>query len=117
MRFTFKETARYSSPGPVFYKSDRIQVGPDHNKMFTQAIVESRVNGVNTAYATWDITCEWASNHHWGISMNKHFFGRAASHKARAWCNYLLNNPPNSWNKIEYNPRQEASEQEEEKKQ
>lgn len=103
MRFTFTETARYRSPGPVFYESNELPIGLDYQRIFSRALVQSRVNGANTAYATLFIIIKWASDasSHWSISLNRHFFGRAAAHKARAWCNFLLNNPPSSWQKIE----------------
>ena len=96
-KFVYSETVRYPSPGPIFYKSNKVQYGREWDKLFLEAHVETRVNGPGTAYARVVLSVEWASNLHWGISINRHLLGKRAGQRARAWCNYMLKNPPSSW--------------------
>ena len=96
-QFTWSLTAHYTRPGPDFYTSDKLQYGTESYLLYCRAEVETRVNGPKTAFAKITFSVEWASNMTFGLDFNKHFFGTHAGQQARAWCNYLLNNPPSSW--------------------
>jgi hypothetical protein len=74
-----------------------MQYGHDYQHTFAYGRVETRVNGIGTAYAEVAFSVEWATKEKWGITINKHFFGSHAGQQARAWCVYLIAHPPSSW--------------------
>jgi len=101
--FKWKKIRSYGKRSPIFYKSDRKRVGIEHNKMFIMAEVQTRINGPNTAWGRIYLTVEWPTfdEQKWGWQLYRHESGHNASHKIRAWCNYLLNYFPYGISKIE----------------
>jgi len=101
MKFSWTKGADYGRRGPIFYESNKIQIGKSYQGKFIRANIETRVNGKGTAFAEIHLTIEWAANLKWGWTIYRHFTNsKQAGNKARAWCNYLLNNPPYGVNKI-----------------
>ena len=97
-KMNWKLKLRYPYPGPDFWESDKVQHGLDYQGLFAQATVQTRVNGVGTAYATVRYSVESASPKLiWGVDINKHFRGTHAGQQARAWCRYMMENPFSSW--------------------
>ena len=80
----------------TIYLSDRIQYGFPPNKTFCWAQYTTGINGPNTAYTELFLSVEWPTQpiQHWATKLSKQFKGKNAGISARAWCNYLLNNPP-----------------------
>jgi len=62
-----------------------------HSDIYASAYYYSGINGPNTAYASFCLDIR-LGNQYW---LRKHFRGRNAWLKARAWCDWLLNNAPN----------------------
>ena len=99
-----RDKTHYGKKDPIFYYSDKHDIGlKPHQKRFMKAMIETRANGPNTAFASITTSVEWLSDRssHWGWNLARHFFGHHAGQKARAWCNYLLNNPPSHIRKWE----------------
>lgn len=95
--FIFKVKEDYGYNGPIFYVTNEVQnPPPDLNKVAMWGTYESRVNGPNTAYATFYYEIRWPMDpDQWfGFTLNKHFVGDNAGQKARRWLNYLLENSP-----------------------
>jgi len=98
MKFKFEKFDPYKHRrSPIYYLSDKIEILK--NKQFMQAKISSRINGPNTVYAEVYHSIEWPTNEsqHWYHSIKKHFQGKNSTQSAMAWCNYLLNHPPNHY--------------------
>jgi len=109
-KFTWKLVGAYTSKGPYLWESDVIVLDlygfHKSSQPKASAIYTSRPNGPNTAYAQFGILFDHFSNKKFGYSMSKHFQGPNAHLKARAWCNWLLNNPPNYCREFSYEPKE-----------
>ena len=105
--FVWKKEADYGRRGPVFYSSSEVQVGYPFQKEFVACDIQARVNGPNTAMATFYKMVRWPTdaNRHFGHAIYRHFQGRDAGRQARAWCNFLLHNWPNGVLEVNIPPR------------
>ena len=101
-------THHYPYPGPDFFQTERVQFGKDYSHTYIQGHVETRVNGPGTAYGWVRISVEWATNGVRGIDITKHFKGSRAGQQARAWCIYMMKNPPSSWQQFERQKTQQV---------
>jgi len=61
----------------------------------------SGTNGPHTAFANISFINTFFTKSKFGFTLKKHFRGYNAWKKARAWCNYMLNNMPNYVERIE----------------
>ena len=79
----------------AFWKSDVKKISLYGFSKYTAisafAFYQLGLNEPNTAYATFCLSIEPRNTYY----LHKHFNGKNASLKARAWCNQLLNNTPN----------------------
>ena len=113
-KFTWKLIDAYTSKGPYLWESDVIALNlygfHESSQPKASATYTARLSGPNTAYAQFVISFDHFSNKRFGYSIAKHFRGPNAHLKARAWCNWLLNNSPNYCREFSYTPLKEKDE-------
>jgi len=97
-KFTWRLVESFTSKGPYYWESDtiRLDVYGFHESCQPKvsATYMARHTGPNTVYAHFSTLFDHFSNINFGYTMSKHFQGPNAHLKARAWCDWLLNNPP-----------------------
>ena len=103
MKFQFTKKIEYGRRGPVIYETDRLLI--DLHETYAQARLTMRVGGPCTAYAEFHQTYEWPTSlsQRWGKRFYKHFSGRQATTKAKAWINYMLNHAPSGYSELSGN--------------
>ncbi len=96
-----KKNERLKRTYPCNYISKKEIIFEPYRKLFLKARICSRINGFNTAFAEISWSVEWPTINHqkWGFDIHRHFNGKYSFIKAKSWCNFFLNNPPNGISK------------------
>jgi len=89
-------TAKYSYPGPIFYRTDKVLLEQNYPyyRIMGQGFIETRINGKGTCYSQVHIYAYGQCGLH-TLELSRHWVDtKAQGNKARAWCEYLLKYPP-----------------------
>ena len=93
LKFNWRLTEKYSRSSGL-WKSDvkKIEIYglSKYSDIAAYAFYQTGLNGPNTVFVTFCLSIWPSTMYH----LRKHFKGKNAWLKARTWCNWLLNNPP-----------------------
>lgn len=99
MKIIWNLHQKYLRGHKVYKCSFPINIYP--NKFLIRGELSVALNGRKTAFIQLEKWCTNFTNYKFGFYLYKHFSGHNASHSARAWFKYLVNNLPNGHGKLE----------------